>query len=133
MTDRETLTAIATDWISLWWAPVDWQRFDSLHAETFEDRSSAGRPGSKQGFAEGLAGLVRAFPDLKTWVEDLVFDEPEAKVAVRWRAEGTNRERYLGIGPTQRLTVITGIEIIEIYTGKIVRRWGEWDISAHKE
>mgnify|MGYP000577910624 FL=1 len=29
------------------------------------------------------------------------------------------------------LTPITGIEIIEIQDGQIIRRWGEWDISAH--
>jgi steroid delta-isomerase-like uncharacterized protein len=133
MTDRETLAAIAKEWVSLWCAPVDWGRFDRLHAESFEDCSSAGRPGTKQGFAQGLVDLLKAFPDLQTRVEDLVIDESGSKVTVRWRAEGTNRERYLGIGPTHSATAITGIEIIEIRDGQIVRRWGEWDISAHKD
>ena len=130
---RHDLEAVARDWIALWCVPVDWRRFDNLHASFFEDCSSAGRPGTKDGFAEGLAALSRAFPDLKTTVTDIVIDELTSKVAVRWRAEGTNRARYLDVGPTNRPTVITGIEIIEIQSGQIVRRWGEWDITAHYE
>jgi predicted ester cyclase len=64
-------------------------------------------------------------------VEDLVIDESGGKVAVRWSLEGTNRGRFLGVGPTGRRTLITGIEIIEIAGGRIVKRWGEWDISGH--
>ena len=133
MSDRHDLEAIAQDWIGLWCVPVDWSRFDSLHASSFEDCSSAGRPGTKNGFAEGLAALSHAFPDLKITVTDLVIDELTSKVAVRWSAEGTNRARYLNVGPTNRLTVITGIEIIEIQSSQIVRRWGEWDITGHHE
>lgn len=129
--ERDDLAALATEWISLWTVPVDWSRFDRLHAPAFEDRASAGRPSTREGFAQGLAALVAAFPDLETRVESLVIDVDGRKVAVRWRAVGTNRARYLGVGPTHRRTVITGIEIIEIQGGQIVRRWGEWAIAAH--
>lgn len=130
---RAELVDIATEWISLWCTPVNWSRFDALHADSFEDCLSAGRPCTKEGYAEGLADLVRVFPDLQTRVTDLVVDEINSKVAVRWMAEGTNRQPFLGVGPTNQLTKFSGIEIIEIHHGKIVRRWGEWDISAHLE
>ncbi|MGB5623818.1 MAG: ester cyclase [Gammaproteobacteria bacterium] len=136
MSDRDShaeLVEIATEWISLWCAPVNWLRFDALHTDSFQDCSPAGRPGTKQGFADGLADLVRVFPDLQTRITDLVVDETDSKVAVRWVAEGTNREPFLGVGPTNRLTNFGGIEIIHIRNGKVVRRWGEWDISAHLE
>ncbi|TFG86420.1 MAG: hypothetical protein E4H17_04170 [Gemmatimonadales bacterium] len=74
-----------------------------------------------------------AFPDLRTTVEDLVVETETGKIAVRWSAMGTNRSRYLGIGPTHQPTRITGIEIIEVRGGQIVRRWGEWDITDHAE
>ena len=133
MLDRDELAATAAKWVSLWNVPVDWALFDKLHADSFEDCSSAGRPSTKQGFAQGLAELVRAFPDLCTRVEALVVDERLSLVAVRWSARGTNRVAYLGLGPTNRETPITGIEIVEIRNGQVVRRWGEWDISAHYE
>jgi predicted ester cyclase len=60
-----------------------------------------------------------------------MVDVENSRVAVRWSARGTNKANFLGIGPTERLTSITGIEIIEIKKSQIVRRWGEWDISAH--
>jgi steroid delta-isomerase-like uncharacterized protein len=131
MNDRETLERITRDWIGLWNAPVDWARFDALHAADFEDRASAGRPADREGFAAGLRALVEAFPDLVTRVEDLVVDGERGAVAVRWSSEGTNRGRYLGVGPTGRRTAIRGIEIVEIRDGRIVRRWGEWDIGSH--
>ena len=90
-------------------------------------------PLTKAGFAQGLAEFIEAFPDLQTRVEDLVVDEAGSRVAVRWSAQGTNRAAFLGIGPTRRLTTITGIEIIEIHDGQITRRWGEWDISDHRQ
>lgn len=51
-----------------------------------------------------------------------------AQVAARWPAVGMNRAAYMGVGPTERRTPITGIEI---HDGPVVRRWGEWDITAH--
>ena len=133
MSKRDDLASIAEKWIALWCAPVDWELFDRLHAEHFEDCSSAKRQPTKEGFAQGLDELVGAFPDLHTSVEGLVIDELKSQVAVRWSAQGTNKSKFLGIGPTNQWTKITGIEIIEIQESRIIRRWGEWDISAHAE
>ncbi len=128
---RANLAYVATRWISLWCAPVDWKLFDELHADDFEDCSAAGRDTTKAAFAAALEGMIGAFPDLETRAEDLVVDTDAGRVAVRWSSAGTNRGTFLGIGPTDRRTVITGIEIIEVRDGRIVRRWGEWDISGH--
>ncbi|NLE10038.1 MAG: ester cyclase [Actinobacteria bacterium] len=129
---RAGLESIARQWISLWCAPVDWGLFDRLHADDFEDCSSAGRAATKEAFADALADLISVFPDLETKVDDLVIDEVTGRVAIRWSSTGTNRRTFLGIGPTGRETPITGIEIVEIRDGRIVRRWGEWDTSAHR-
>lgn len=128
---RRELESITREWIGLWCAPVDWAVFNRLHADDFVDNSSAGRGTSKQEFALGLRLLIEAFPDLSTHVDDLVVDELHQRVAVRWKAIGTNEHEYLHIGPTHRRTTITGIEIIEIRKGHIVQRWGEWDIGDH--
>jgi steroid delta-isomerase-like uncharacterized protein len=125
--DRAGLEKVARQWIGLWCAPVDWARFDALHVDDFVDESSAGRAPTKAGFAAGLAELVAAFPDLDTRVDDLVIDALQSRVAVRWTARGTNRARFLGVGPTHQVTTFCGIEIVEIRDGRIVRRWGEWD------
>ncbi|HKK20676.1 MAG TPA: ester cyclase, partial [candidate division Zixibacteria bacterium] len=84
-------------------------------------------------FADALRDFMAAFPDLVAKVEDLVVDEEMNRVAVRWSASGTNRSRYLGVGPTNKKTRITGIELIEIRDRRIVKRWGEWDITDHAQ
>lgn len=129
MTGRERLAGIASRWISLWRPPVDRALFDELHADDFEDRSPAGRPATKEGFARGLADLLRVFPGLRAVVEDLVIDEERSRVAVRWSARGTAVEAFLGREPDGRPTAFSGIEIIEIRGDRIVRRWGEWDVT----
>src|SRR5213078_890546 len=131
MPTRTELESIATQWVSLWCVPVDWQLFDRLHSAEFEDCSSAERSPAKEGFAAGLAEFTRAFPDLCTRVEHLVVDTQNAQVAIRWSATGTNQAKFLGLGPTGQLTPITGIEIIEVRNGQVVKRWGEWDIWNH--
>lgn len=129
---RSELEDITRRWISLWSAPTDWKLFDQIHSEDFEDMSPADREPSKQAFAKGLRELIEAFPDLSTKIEDMVVDETIQRVAVRWSSVGTNRRKFLGIGPTNRQTSITGIEIIEVSNGQITKRWGEWDISGHR-
>jgi len=131
MTERATLERIACDWISLWNPPVDWQLFDSLHAQDFEDLTSAGRAGTKEGFAAGLKEMTNAFPDLRTRIDGLAIDTEQSRIAVRWSSTGTNKVRFLGIGPTDKATKIAGIEIIDVSEGRVIRRWGEWDISSH--
>ncbi len=96
---RTELESIARQWISLWSAPVVWQFFERLHADRFEDCASAGRPNTKQAFGKGIAKLIGAFPDLATWVEDLVVEESMGRVAVRWSSVGTKRAAYFGVGP----------------------------------
>ena len=130
-TPRAELENVTRRWIALWAAPGDWAAFERIHAESFEDCAAAGRPTDRAGFAAGARALIAAFPDLVTRVDDLVVDEAAAKVAVRWSATGTNRTAYLVAGPTVLATTITGIEIVEIRGGRIVRRWGEWAITAH--
>jgi N-hydroxyarylamine O-acetyltransferase len=118
MSNRDALAATAARWISLWCAPFDDAALRALHAG--------------DDFAQRHAELVRAFPDLQVRAEDIVIDDAAAKAAVRWSATGTNRERFLGIGPTHRRTALSGIEIIEVRDGRIVRRWGDRDTSGHR-
>lgn len=130
---RSEIEKMVHDWISIWSAQFSNEIFEILHAETFEDCSSAGRGTSKENFKEGIINFLNAFPDVKTVVEDIVADTENNKIAVRWSASGTNKKQYLGIGPTNKLTYITGIEIIQIDNKQIIKRWGEWDITNHKE
>ncbi|MFZ1290277.1 MAG: ester cyclase [Melioribacteraceae bacterium] len=132
LADRVKLKNIAENWILLWNSPLEVSSFDDIHAENFIDFSSSGRPSDKNGFKEGIIKLLTAFPDLKTEIDSVLIDEEKSQIAIRWHSTGTNKLNYLGIGPTNRITKITGIEIIEIENDRITKRWGEWDISNHQ-
>lgn len=128
---RLKLENIAKSWISLWNSPINLNSFEELHSENFIDLSSSGRPSDKNGFKLGIIKLLEAFPDLKTEIDSILVDEEKSQIAIRWNSIGKNKLKYLGIGPTNKITRITGIEIIEIENDKITKRWGEWDITNH--
>jgi len=125
--NRKELENLAREWISLWCAPTNRDLFDRLQADDFEDGSPAGRETSKSAFAAGLDEFLSAFPDLQAKVEDLVVDEAAQEIAIRWSATGTNRRKFLGVGPTGKSMSFRGIEIIGLQDGRIRFRWGEWD------
>lgn len=125
MTEAE-LRILAERWIALWRTP-DRAAFETLHAEDFVDRASAGRDTGRDGFWAGIRELFEAFPDLDTRVADLVVEPAAGKVAVRWSATGTHRGGFLGREATGARITLAGIEIIRVVDGRIVERWGEWN------
>lgn len=118
--------------LGLFHRAVDWAMFEQLHHVDFIDHSPAGRGHDRAAFGVGLRTFVTAFPDLHTSVEDVVTDDERDRVAVRWRAIGTNRGLFLGRAPTGLRTAITGIEIIRVECDQVIERWGEWDITAQE-
>ena len=80
-----------------------------------------GREGLKQVFEM----LHQAFPDLNGRIDDLFCDGD--CVVIRWTIGGTNTRRCMGIGPTNRRMLGTGMDILRIVEGRIVERWGNSD------
>lgn len=124
---RDVLVALAREWLSLWSADGPLERFDALHDASFVDHSAAGRTTDRAGFRAGIVRLLEAFPDLETRLEDVVVDEPTARLAIRWSAVGTFQRPYLGCDPTGLRVTFGGIEIVAVRDGRITDRWGEWD------
>jgi steroid delta-isomerase-like uncharacterized protein len=124
---RESLQKLAEIWIEEGWQKGNVSVVDELHAPSFVDHDSAGRPSNRKGFKQGIADLYKAFPDLHCVVEDLVIDTCSHKVAVRWSGVGTHHGPFLSFQPTGRTIRFRGIEIIRVQDGLIAERWGEWD------
>lgn len=66
-----------------------------------------------------------AFPDLRVTVLDQIGDGD--RVATRWRMEGTQKNRLMGIEASYRTICIEGIRIDRISNGQIVETWNRWD------
>lgn len=83
-----------------------------------------GREGWKQQFAM----MFIAFPDLHFAV-DIVVAEGD-KVASRLTVNGTHNGEFMGIPPTGKQGTITGVDIFRIVSGKVVERWGSYDLLS---
>ncbi len=66
-----------------------------------------------------------AFPDLHLTIEDTITEGDE--VMVRFTARGTHLGELLGIAPTGKQVVVTGIAIDRYADGKVVEGWGYFD------
>lgn len=84
----------------------------------------AGAAGAQQVFSTFLA----AFPNLQFTI-DLQIAEDNL-VSTRWTATATNNGSLMGMPPTGRTATVTGIDIFRIAGGKVVERWGNFDMAG---
>ena len=67
-----------------------------------------------------------AMPDLSVTVDD-VFASGD-RVATRWTVRGTNDGELMGMPPTHKKVVITGLSIDRFDDdGRLVETWDQWD------
>jgi steroid delta-isomerase-like uncharacterized protein len=76
-----------------------------------------------QGIDEVISACRAAFEHLNVSVEDMVAEGD--RVAARFTARGTHKGPFMGLSPTDRPIVMTGIEIFRLEDGKIAELWGE--------
>ena len=69
--------------------------------------------------------MLTGFPDYQTVIDDLIAEGD--KVAARITMSGTNTGSFIGIPPTGKHVLFTGMYIARITNGKIVEHWGEED------
>jgi steroid delta-isomerase-like uncharacterized protein len=69
-----------------------------------------------------------AFPDLELTIEDQIADGDE--VVTRFTARGTHRGELMGIPPTGRTVVVTGVSIDRLVDGKSVESWTHYDVMS---
>ena len=73
-----------------------------------------------------VAGYREAFPDLTFTVED-AFGADD-RVVVRWKAEGTFENGFMGQQPTgKKGDPVYGIGIDRFEDGKVAESWTQWD------
>ena len=75
---------------------------------------------------DGFAStFLTAFPDLHFTIEEM-FGAGDM-VAQRWTCTGTHEGELMGIPPTGKPVVTTGIDIFRLADGKIVEEWVNWN------
>lgn len=66
-----------------------------------------------------------AFSDIQVTAEQIVAEGD--MVAVRWTARARHTGHLIGLPPTGRETITTGIDMLRIADGKIAEGWVDWD------
>jgi steroid delta-isomerase-like uncharacterized protein len=66
-----------------------------------------------------------AFTEIRVTADQIVAEGD--MVVVRWTARGRHTGPLLGLPPTGRETVTTGIDMLRIEDGKIAEGWVSWD------
>lgn len=66
-----------------------------------------------------------AYPDIRLTIEDLLAEGD--KVMARWTARGTHKGELMGIAPTGKEVVVSGVIIDRFADGKSVEHWELFD------
>ena len=66
-----------------------------------------------------------AFPDLKIIPEDLTAEGDKVTMRYGWR--GTHKGELMGIPPTGKQVIASGMSILRVTNGKIAEQWDSFD------
>ncbi len=83
------------------------------------------QPITLQGRKEMVAMNRKAFPDIRTTVDDQIAEGDF--VVSRWSARGTHKGDLMGIPPSGKAVTLRGITTIRFVGGKIAEQWENWD------
>lgn len=98
---------------------------DELVDPGYEGRDPVVGAYKRDALKQTIEGYRNAFPDLKLEIVHMVADD--RFVATRWVAHGTHLGAFMGVEPTKKKTVVTGISLAEFRDGKIVAEFNEYD------
>ena len=99
----------------------DLDRYLSRIDDSYEGQSETA-PGpirGREGVRQNLEGLIKAFPDLRIEIEQILASGDS--VVTRMRATGTHQGSFAGIAPTGKSISMQACSVVEIRNGKAVR------------
>ncbi|OLB33528.1 MAG: hypothetical protein DMG41_13120 [Acidobacteria bacterium] len=94
------------------------------HAVQLTDATDPGI--GPEAYARNVTEFVRAFPDFKFTVLDLIAEND--KVVACWNISGTHQGEYRGVAPTGKKISVDGITINQLANGKIMDSYVSWDL-----
>jgi steroid delta-isomerase-like uncharacterized protein len=102
----------------------------TYYAADYADHNTSvpDQPAGVDGAHAVFSTFLAAFPDVH-FTLDLQVAEGDL-VSTRWTATGTNSGSLMGMPPTGRQVIVTGIDIFRVQGGKIVERWGSFDLAG---
>ena len=128
MLTQTNLKQIAAQFTEELWDKGNFAIADEIFQTDFTDYDPVqGQGPGIDGYKQMLGAFKSAFPDLRVKNEDIIEDEQQSKIVVRWTAQGTHTGTLMQIPATNKKISLKGIDILRIENGKIAERWGEFD------
>ena len=91
-------------------------------SDFFDDTNPPGMQHGHDGHMAIVTLFMQAFPDMRWEVDDLLAEGD--KVVARTTMTGTHRGEFFGIPPTGRAVCVSGIHLLTLRDGKIIRHQG---------
>jgi steroid delta-isomerase-like uncharacterized protein len=115
------------------WTTGDLDAADDIYATNYVNHQhhDPGDPRDLHGveaMKSFAAEFRRAFPDFHDSIDIQVAEDD--LVVTRFTSTGTHRGTFMGVEPTNKELVWTGISIDRINGGKIVESWANWDMMG---
>ncbi|MFA9202273.1 MAG: ester cyclase, partial [Candidatus Nanopelagicaceae bacterium] len=95
----------------------DFKRFDEVASPNFIGHRGSQIVRGAEGLKLQMDMFVKAFPDIEYQIEEMIAEAD--KVAVRFRAPGTQKGEFAGIPPTGKQVVWQGNMIYRLEDGKV--------------
>ncbi len=92
------------------------------------DVAQAASPVGRDGIRRTLAYYLRAFPDLRFALDDVIIEDNRAVLI--WTLCGTHRGTFMHIPPTGRSVAVRGTSLLTIQDGRICRSLRIWDLAG---
>ncbi len=103
------------------------EQVETLIAAEYIDHNPIGLGGKSgiEGFKQTVRALRFAFPDLRFTVEQMTVNGDQ--VVTRTTMQGTHKNSFMGIDPTDKQVTVSGFDIYQIADGVVAERWGTLD------
>ncbi|MFD8380104.1 flavin reductase [Streptomyces sp. NPDC059679] len=88
-------------------------------------RGPAAAPQDREQFKDSVRAVRRAFPDLRTEIEEIVEDGE--RLAIRWRSTGRHTGDFLGVPPTGRPVEVSGATFSRFDGAAVAEEWVTFD------
>ena len=103
----------------------NWAAFDALCAPDIVYHNASMTIQGLEPYKQFISMYFTAFPDARLTIEDLIAEGDT--VAVRQTFHGTHQGDLMGIPPTGRQIIATGITIIRFANSKAVEQWANYN------
>jgi steroid delta-isomerase-like uncharacterized protein len=97
---------------------------DELTSPEFVSHDRGNPTNDREGVKEIVAAIKAAFPDVVFTADDVIGEGD--RVAARFTMRGTQTGEFMGMPPTNKPIVVTGIDIVRFEDGRAVEHWHEW-------